>query len=91
MPLIIKNYNPEIADTAPHILGLVDVLLENVDYVESITDIIGFSDIEELKDKQIILDTEKYEQILKDKLLNLNEDNYKIEDYNQLKLFNFVK
>ena len=50
MPLIIKNYDPEIADNPNHILGLVDILLENVDYVESITDIIGLKDNPLLKD-----------------------------------------
>ena len=44
MPLIIKNYDPEIADNPNHILGLSENILENVDYVESITDIIGLRD-----------------------------------------------
>jgi len=51
-------------------------------------DIIGFEDSEQLKSFNIEIDIEKYIEILKDKLLNLNDNNYKINfNYEQTKLF----
>lgn len=52
------------------------------------TDIIGFENIDQLTNFNIEIDMDKYIEILKDKLLNLNDDNYKIDfNYEQTKLF----
>jgi DNA polymerase elongation subunit (family B) len=56
-------------------------------WTEGIYDVVGFSDIEQLKNIPIKLDMKKYESILADKLNNLKEDDVKFEDLSQTKLF----
>jgi DNA polymerase elongation subunit (family B) len=62
-------------------------------WTEGVYDIIGFLDIDQIKELNITIDSGKYRKVLIDKIENLNSDDYKIDflsDINQNKLSEYI-